>query len=531
MGDEEKPGSEEGLTVEGGSGREKGLTDEKTAGSERRLTAEEEVGSERRLTVEEGSGRGDADELGVRSREARIERMDRVAVLYGEITAATRAFLRALAESDRHRDWAEEGFGSCAEWLAWRIGVTRNTANEKVRAARALERLPLTSRAMARGELSFSKVRALTRVATPDNEAELLELARAGSAAHLERVVRGWRTLGRHDEAKRERLRHRLRSFSVFPGDDGMYVVRGRLTPEVGALFMRAVEAASDALFRRDSDGAREIDASEIDAVDARPEPRQLRADAVGLLAERALAAGFGGSDESGRPAPLSGSRAERYQVMLHVDRATLTEDGEPGLSELGDGTRVAAETARRISCDAARVEIVQDADGSVLDVGRRTRTLPPSLRRALEARDRGCRFPGCTSRFTDGHHIVHWADGGETSLANTLLLCHRHHRRVHEGGWKVASDPDGTSVVFFTPAGKALPDAPPPPELPPDPAQRLVLRNRRRGVAPDWRSGMPRWRRDHDIPWAVEAAAREALDPWEEELDDARPTTRTTAG
>jgi len=99
-----------------------------------------------------------------------MERMDHIAVLHGEITAATRELLRALAESDRLRDWAEEGFASCAEWLAWRIGVTRNTANEKVRAARALERLPLISAAMARGEISFSKVRALTRAGTPDNE-------------------------------------------------------------------------------------------------------------------------------------------------------------------------------------------------------------------------------------------------------------------------------------------------------------------------------------------------------------------------
>ena len=109
--------------------------------------------------------------------DARHDRMDRVAVLYGEITAATREFLRALAESDRHRDWVEEGLGSCAEWLAWRIGITKGTANEKVRAARALEYLPLISEAMASGELSFSKVRALTRAAVPENEAELLEFA------------------------------------------------------------------------------------------------------------------------------------------------------------------------------------------------------------------------------------------------------------------------------------------------------------------------------------------------------------------
>ena len=281
--------------------------------------------------------------------DARIERMDRVAVLFGEITAATREFLRALAESDRHRDWEEEGFGSCAEWLAWRIGITRGTANEKVRAAGALEDLPLISEAMARGEISFSKVRALTRAATPDNESELLEFARAGSAATLERLVRGWKTLSRFDELEAERVRHRTRCFSVFPDEDRMYVVKGRLDPEVGAALMRAVEAASDALFvdaKKDNSGGRHTEEA--------PEPAQLRADAVGLLAERALAAGFGArvgvgtgdgdGAEVGDQAPISGSRAERYQVVLHVDAATLAEEGEPGLSELEDGTRVSAE-------------------------------------------------------------------------------------------------------------------------------------------------------------------------------------------
>jgi len=372
--------------------------------------------------------------------DARFERMERVAVLYGEITAATREFLAALAHSDRHRDWEEEGFGSCAEWLAWRIGITRGTANEKVRTARALEDLPLISEAMAQGDLSFSKVRALTRAATPDNEGDLLEFALAGSAANLERLVRGWKTLGRLDEQQQERLRHSRRCFSVFPDEDGMYVVRGRLDPEVGAALMRAVEAASDALFGSATKGGPDARQGE-----EAPEPAQLRADAVGLLAERALAAGFGVGDGSangnangtGDQALISGSRAERYQVMLHVEAATLTEHGEPGLSELEDGTRVSAETARRLSCDASRVVVRRDGAGSVngsannsangsvhgsvhssvLNVGRKTRTIPPSLRRALDARDRGCRFPACGLRFTDAHHIVHWADGGETTL------------------------------------------------------------------------------------------------------------------
>jgi hypothetical protein len=504
--------------------------------------------------------------------DSRHERMDRVAVLYGEITAATREFLRALAECDKHRDWAEEGFSSCAEWLAWRIGITRNTANEKVRAARALEELPLISDAMARGEISFSKVRALTRAATPSNEAELLTYARAASTASLERLVRGWKTLGRLEEARAERLRHRLRSFSVFPSEEGMYVVKGVVTPEVGAMLMRAIEAAGDALYRasgrasgpesgpesgrasgRPSCGSRGEDVE-------RPEPEQLRADALGLVAERALAAGFGrqgpartsegagegaegaredsevgeqggaGSDGSsgrqdGSSVPISGSRAERYQVLLHVEPETLRDRGEPGMSELEGGTRVTAETARRLACDAAVVEVRKGPDGSLLDVGRRSRTVSPALRRALEARDRGCRFPGCGLRFTDAHHIEHWADGGETSLRNTVLLCRRHHRLVHEDGHRVFSDREGR-VVFFTPRGKAMAEVPPiggsmeaadgtraHGRGPAGAAAPLVARNRRRGVAPDWRIGLPTHRHERDIPPEVEIAALEAMD------------------
>ncbi|MSR20437.1 MAG: HNH endonuclease [Gemmatimonadetes bacterium] len=227
----------------------------------------------------------------------------------------------------------------------------------------------------------------------------------------------------------------------------------------------------------------------------------------MGLLAERALAVGFAGED-----VPVSGSRAERYQVVLHVEPATLRAQGEPGMSELEDGTRFLAENSRRLACDASVVEVAKGPDGSVLDVGRRSRTVPPALRRALEAPDRGCRFPGCGLRFTDAHHIEHWADGGETSLRNTLLLCGRHHRLVHEEGHRVFSDANG-QVVFFSPTGKAIAASPPRPSLSADPLEELVRRNRERDVAPNRRSGMPEWKRDRDVPREIEAAALEALE------------------
>ena len=480
-----------------------------------------------------GQGTSGGDGSPVRGRDDDLARLgERIAELAERINAAEAQMMTLIADFDRRGGW-KDGFGSCAEWLAWRIGIKIGPARERVRTARALENLPQTADALRQGSISYAKVRALTRVATPEREAELLEYARAGSAAKLERTVRMWKKLSRDEELTAERARHRSRALSVFVDGDGMYVVKGRLEPEAGAVLMRAVEAASDALFRREggagagsNEGGAAAGSRESHDGDGHPEPKQRRADAMGLLAERSLAAGFGGGalrdaddrrhdqrrvgilddsdtvaggsrresagdvgesagdigksgrgmDAPGRgpggsrdgsnpgsraqPGVESGTRAERYQVMIHCDAATLAAEGEPGRSDL-DGIRVSAETSRRVACDAAVVAMVHAKDGAVLSVGRRTRTIPPHIRRALEERDRGCRFPGCGCRFTEAHHVKHWVDGGETSLKNTLLLCRRHHRAVHEGRVKVSVNSDGT-VLFFTPTGKLLADAPP---------------------------------------------------------------------
>ncbi|HZD03721.1 MAG TPA: DUF222 domain-containing protein, partial [Longimicrobiales bacterium] len=274
----------------------------------------------------------------------------------------------------------------------------------------------------------------------------------------------------------------------------------------------------------------------------AEREAARRRADAVGLLAERALAAGFGGHaaprgaerenegnggrDGSGETSeaesgcacgsptpevPLSGTRAARYQVILHVDSDTLSAKGEPGRSELEDGTRVSAETSRRLACDASLIRLTHGTDGSVLDVGRKTRTIPPALRRALEVRDRGCRFPGCGLRFTEGHHVVHWADGGETSLANALLLCRHHHGLLHEGGWEVHWWSEGRPL-FHDPRGIVHFDGGwRPPPLGGDPVAALVRENRRRGADPDPYTAGARWKRERDIPDEVYFRATEA--------------------
>ncbi len=475
---------------------------------------------------------------------------ERCAHAYMQADALHYRAMKLLVEFDQREAWQDTGFSSTAEWLTWRIGIKLGAARERLRTALALEQLPEISEAMKNGELSFSKVRAITRVATADNETALLDFALAGSAANLERMVRGWKTMDRKTEVTAEQIRYRSRRLSAFVDEDGMVVVQGRLDPEAGALFMRAVEAASDALFREAGrreegqngeasapdgaadDGAPTPTTDDATTDDIRPEQR--RADALGLMAERALAAGFGDG-------VVSGSRAERFQVMLHVEAGTLEEDGETGQSELEDGTRISAETSRRIACDAGLVTITHAPDGSVMGAGRRSRTIPPSLRRALEARDRGCRFPGCGLRFTDVHHVKHWADGGETSLRNCCLLCKRHHRAVHEGGVGICIDVDG-QVVFFTPRGKALFDAPrlggrlgatgpvdgrplagdPAPGRPGDGrpgnhGEPLRLPGLDDDLdletLPDHYAGAAEWTRDHKIPWAIEARAWEALD------------------
>ncbi|MGI9629225.1 MAG: DUF222 domain-containing protein [Longimicrobiales bacterium] len=429
---------------------------------------------------------------------------ERCAETYMEADALHYEAMVLLAEFDERKGYADSAFPTTADWLAWRIGIKPGPARERVRTARALQNLPLTSEAMENGELSFTKVRALTRVAKPENEETLLEFARAGSAANLERMVRGWRVLDRKSEITAEELRHRRRRLSAFVDEDGMVVVQGRLDPEAGALLMRALDQAGDVLFKEDSD----------------VEPEHRRADAVGLICSQAMKAGFG---------TKSGSKAERYQVMLHVDEDTLRWDKEPGQSELADGTRVSAETSRRISCDCSVVRVGKDENGWVLDVGRRTRTIPPSLRRALEARDRGCRFPGCGIRYTDGHHVLHWADGGATSLRNVMLLCPRHHRAVHEGGLRVCMGKE-RNVVFFEHNGRALFDAPATKyatgelfprkqsEAPGFGANRRFTPRRpldslAREHLPRHRLGAARWVRDSDIPYDVEARVWDALD------------------
>ena len=425
-------------------------------------------------------------------RVAQLERLgDQIAELSAHLEAAGARLLDLIRDFDARGGW-NIGFRTCADWLSWRVGLAPGAARERVRVARALGTLPLLAQALARGELSYAKVRALTRVATPETEARLLGVGRGGTAAQVERIVRGWRRVDRQAEAKESARQHATRALHVYEDEDGTVVVRGRLAPEVGALVLRALAAARETLYKQTR--REETANSTTDAAAEAPSRAQQQADALALLAETAL---------HHRLDP--GGPGERYQVVVHVDAPVLADPDQPGQSVLAGGTRVSAETSRRLACDASRVVMRHDADGRIVEIGAQTRTIPPALRRALQHRDRGCRFPGCGRPVAVGHHIRHWAQGGPTTLSNLALLCRWHHRAVHEEGYQVDLAPDGT-LRFRRPDGRLLPDVPPPVAVPADPVQALRARHDTQGLRLHARTACPLWLGERlDVGWAID--------------------------
>jgi hypothetical protein len=409
---------------------------------------------------------------------------DEIATLAAHLTAATARLLDLIRAFDAGGGW-NHGFPSCAAWLTWRVGLASGAAREHVRVARALGTLPRLAEALARGELSYSKIRELTRVATPETEERLLAVGHAGTAEHVERIVRGWRRMDAKAEARQAARQHALRSLHVYPDEDGTMRVRGRLSPEVGALLLKALAAARETLYQRRRDQAPDIDP---------PTMGQQQADALALLAETAL------HQELDPGAP-----GERYQVVVHVDAGVLADAEAPGQSVLEGGVRVPAGTSQRLACDASRVVMRQDAEGRVVEVGARTRTIPPALRRALHHRDRSCRFPGCGGRFGQGHHIRHWAQGGPTTLSNLALLCNRHHRAVHEEGYQVERQQDG-ELRFRYPNGRLLPEVPPPIAAPFDPVDALRARHEGEGLVLNAHTATPGWLGESlDVGYAID--------------------------
>ncbi len=406
---------------------------------------------------------------------------DGLATLSAHLTAATARFVELAWEFSEQVD--SDDF---AGWLGYRCGITRREAREYMRVAEALQELPAIRAAFSRGALTFTKVRALTRVATAASEEGLIEVAEALTASQLERALRVYRRIA-VDEARET---HELEFVSYHFDEDGSLYLRARLAAEDGTLLVKALDAARERVLgrRREERAAAAGDADPH----AEPlfEPRPAQVEALLEIADASLVA----SDQD---------RVERTRVVVHVDAVALVADGR-GRSELEEGPVIAPETARRLGCDAEVVAQVE-RDGLPVSVGRMRRTVPPALRRLLEARDdRTCCFPGCERRrHLQAHHRRHWAHGGETSLANLVLLCFHHHRLVHEGGYTVEDDGAG-GLQFRNRFGSISPNAPPRP--PPGWAGALVVEHERLGLEIGPRTNRNGGSSPFDLGYAVSA-------------------------
>ena len=366
------------------------------------------------------------------------ELVSEITTLAGHLNAGNARFLALIAELDRRRGWAEAGVKSCAHWLNWQCGIGLGAAREKVRVARALETLPRLAAAMAEGRVSYFKAREITRVATPANEDYLLNIALCGTASHVEDVVRGYRRALDAAELTREAVQQRDQHLWFHTEPDGSLVDP---RPGTGG-GRRAVQAGSRSGPRPPADPGKRSGRNVFGARRTAPLP-EAPGRGAGHAGRELPRDRSAGSLRIGPPADRGPCRCRDPQAL--PCRAAASWSTVPS---------IASETARRLACDCSVVRIVEDAKGEPLDVGSRTRTIPPGIRRALQARDKGCRFPGCTfKRYVDGHHVKHWANGGETQLSNLVTLCRFHHRLVHEGQVVVQTLDDG-AFRFVRPDG-----------------------------------------------------------------------------
>lgn len=448
------------------------------------------------------------------------ELADAIGELSAHIHAATCRLLELIAEFDRRLAWADWGARSCAQWLSWRCGIGLVAAREKIRVAHALRELPQVHEAFRWGRLSYSKVRAITRVATPATETHLVELARATTAAQVERIVRYRR---RCERAARNPGGGRDHGLRWHWDEEGCLVVEARLPAEQGALVQNALELAAEAIrteqrpdaehdsaetSRAANDDSAETPQPDHDSAET-PPPNHDSAETPPRDDDEPVRKAGVPLAASGYEAPevrmrrrgqalarvaetwlAHGSRSlpggERQQIVVHLDpEAVRRDEASDGRRHVEGGGALSRETARRLGCDASLLGMVEDARGEPLSVGRRTRAIPAAIARALRLRDDGCRFPGCRARrFVDGHHVEHWADGGETRLDNLVQLCRTHHRLVHEGGFRVERTAEG-DFRFRRPDGRLLDAVPEPPPMPAPGAAPILTRHRTSGFRP----------------------------------------------
>ena len=500
-----------------------------------------------------------------RARSAELE--PQIIKLAGEINAADYRFLKLLAEFDDNHGWWGDGIKSFAHWLNYMIGLNEVVAREKVRVARALTDLPLIDEAFRLGKLSYSKVRAITRIGTPNNQDFLLQIAEYGTASHIEHLARKYRLCQRLDaEVDPDELWKKDRAFYYRIDEDGMYLFEGRLPAEEGAVIIKAIDMMRKAIRRERGDDPEQVQARimaqraqqqddqdesssrsdvqseprsqkdqshgksqsqphvqqglsqqqndqggsqvQIDQTQAEPQNQQNQAQsqpheqqnkaqsqlhdqqdqqnqpqseshdqqnkaqsqphcqhstgnenvsqnvsaetfiqdinppdilddqasALTQLAEHYL-------ETANKSSPHT-SLSEKYQVLLHINANEAHMDhqiNQGDICHVENNKFLSREVARQLACDTHMRVVLEDDDGKILNIGRKSRTIPRAIAHALNIRDGGCRYPGCTQHFwTDAHHVRHWAAGGETKLENLITLCRFHHTQLHKDVYEI---------------------------------------------------------------------------------------------
>lgn len=383
----------------------------------------------------------------------------RLASYAGRLAATEAVFLDHVLELDLRGLWGQHGARSAAHWLSWRLGLRLGAARERVRAAHALLHLPAVSAAFHRGELSYCKVRALTRVATPATEPEMLEIALATTGAQLEKILRAWGNVLRAERAASATLRRGLRRRTE---DDGSVVFTLRVPPDDAAVVEAALGRAVSIVLDEDGRPVETPEETQLAReLTSAPPVVRAEADAFVLLAESFLATG-----------PV-GERGDGLEVVVHAELSelqALAADPSPEAGTTLDSDSPAAAgvrapngqplltttALRRICEDSTRV--MAHAGGRPVDLGRAVRHASRRQRRLLDVRDKGhCQFPGCTVRSRlIPHHVHWWSRGGPTDLDNLVLVCPGHHRAVHEVGYQVVALGEGR-FEFRTPGGRIL--------------------------------------------------------------------------
>ena len=400
---------------------------------------------------------------------------DQIAEMSAHIDAAMHRLLTAIREFDLASGWHVQGALSCAHWLAWRVGWDVRTARERVRVARKLADLPLIDEQLRIGAMSYSQARAISRVATADNEELWVGYAKHMPASQLDTLCRSYQNVQAYDHAHgseagamagamtaahvaaqrtvtRRTLDNGMVKFEVVVASDEAAIVWAALNAAIVK-----VPAATDLTpAGPTSTGTTGAALTPASASTTAQTPAEHSRGTTPTA--KVLTSADGGRQRADAFMDIiqdrvRGKRPQRtpIEIIITVPHAGLHGSAEPSdLAMMADGEVIAASTARRFCCDAGVVIATVDSQGQPLSIGRKTRTIPTAINRALRLRDRTCRIPGCThSRYVDGHHIEHWANGGKTALSNLMLLCSAHHTLLHEGGCRVESD-GGNGWNFF---------------------------------------------------------------------------------